>query len=647
MLIHQRHIKFGLLGLCILFSSVAAWGQGIAVQLDGRPLQFDQPPAMVGGRLMVPLRGIFEALKTDVVYDGPTRSIQATKGSRVVQLQLGSRTAIIDGRTIFLDVPADTIGGRTMVPLRFVSEALGADVKWEGATKTVKLSSTGGDVTDTTPPPDNTQTTNPSATGPRIDRVFHSGTTAKNAGDTLDIIVYGEPGGKASFEILGSTQQIGLPEVSSGKYQTRWTIPHGLQVEKGVLLAHLEKNGRETATEADRQLTVLGSQQNNPNPAPSDWRESPASGSTTNSLRPQIRLSFPTTVQANTVRFFVDSVDFSNQVQLNGNQLLWQPTYDLSSVSHKAEVSAIDNQGQRVDYSWVFRIDPNAGTNPGQGFLVQEVRPNDGATVDARSQIGVLFNQNIRSVSFSVDGLQISNQAGVQRLANGILWTPNYDLSPGQHSAIIKAVDNNGQVLNRTWNFVVGNTSISRFNISPTSASAGEQVTVDIVGPAGASGTFVVGQVGNLPLREISPGRYQGIYTVRTQDQGSAAVSAQLTTSSGQLLRANANSALTFVVTNQLTVSNLSDGIRISPVFNVQGTAAPGSQVTVTVEYSSNNLLGALAGIVNRFQARGLVSGQGFYDVPIDASAIRPGQQFQITVSDGRSPSVQLTMTRQ
>src|SRR5690606_36062351 len=145
--------------------------QDISVQLDGRSLQFDQPPARIGGRLLVPLRGIFEALQADVVYDGPTRSIQATKGSRVVQLQLGSRTAIIDGRTTYLDVPADTVGGRTMVPLRFVSEALGADVKWEGATKTVRLSSTGG--ADTNPPPNDNP---PSADGPRIDRVFHSAT---------------------------------------------------------------------------------------------------------------------------------------------------------------------------------------------------------------------------------------------------------------------------------------------------------------------------------------------------------------------------------------------------------------------------------------------------------------------------------------
>ncbi|HIB64000.1 MAG TPA: copper amine oxidase N-terminal domain-containing protein, partial [Phycisphaerales bacterium] len=226
--------KFIISSLTFCLLSAPAWAQGISVELDGRQLYFDQPPAMMGGRLLVPLRGIFEALKADVVYDGATRSIQATKGSRVVQLQLGSRTAVIDGRTLFLDVPADTIGGRTMVPLRFVSEALGADVKWEGSTKTVRLSSTGGQESVDT---GNSNTTPPeSANGPKIDTVFHNGTTVLQPGKTLDVIVYGEPGGTATFEILGVTSQISLPEVSSGKYQTRWTIPNGMVVEKGVLL---------------------------------------------------------------------------------------------------------------------------------------------------------------------------------------------------------------------------------------------------------------------------------------------------------------------------------------------------------------------------------------------------------------------------
>lgn len=646
MFFRNRFSLFGLASLFVLFTIGASSAQDISVKLDGRLLQFDQPPARVGGRMMVPLRGIFEALKADVVYDGATRSIQATKDSRVIQLQLGSRTAIIDGRTLFLDVPADTIGGRTMVPLRFVAEALGADVKWDGPTKTVLMTSGSGGTTaenpTVTPPP-----VSDSKDGPRIDRVFHSATTDLVAGNSIDIVVYGEPGGKATFEILGSTKQIGLPEVSSGKYQSRWTIPNGLIVEKGVLLAHLQKNGRETAVEAKRQVTVKAASGNsNPNPQASGWQSKPANGTTTAAVRPRLSLIFPNDIQANTVRFFVDGVDFSNQVRISGRQFNWQPTYNLSAANHTAEIQAVSNQGQRLTHSWSFRIDPNsANSNPANNFQVQEVRPSQGTTVSARPQIGALFNQNLRSINFYVDGRLISSQAGVQRLSNGILWTPNYNLSVGQHKATVKAVNQNGQVLNQNWNFVVGQNAISNFNVAPIKVSAGQQVKVSLNAPAGSTGSFTVGQVRNLALRETSSGRYEGVYTASTRDTGTAAVSASVRLPSGQVLTKTAASRVTFEAASQFTVSNLRNGMTISPVFNVQGKSVAGRTISVVLTYNSGNIIGAIAGQTRTLRTQGVVRGNGSYDVPVDASVIRSGQQFRLTVSDGQEQK-QMVLTR-
>ena len=622
--------------LCLFFiATTPALSQDISVQLDGRNLQFDQPPAMVGGRLLVPLRGIFEALKADVVYDAPTRSIQATKGSRVVQLQLGSRTAIIAGKTLFLDVPADTIGGRTMVPLRFVSEALGADVKWEGATKTVRLSSTDGGTP--TPPPSNGNGDN-QAGAPRIDQVFHNATRPLQAGQSIDVIVYGESGGQASFEILGATRTIPLPEVSSGKYQTRWTIPNGLSVNDGVLLAHLTKNGKETATEASRPVTVTGTGQPT---QPTNWSLSPSNGETVASARPQVALTFPQPIQNNSVRFFVDGVDFSNQVRLNGNQMNWQANYDLNSGNHQAEVQATAINGQRLTQQWNFNIDPNAG---GGQFQIQELRPAQGATAGPRDQIGVIMNQNVNSINLFVDNRQIVNLPGIQRGTNGILWNPNYDLNAGQHRGRVTAVAQNGQVVNHDWTWTIGATSINNFNVNPNQASAGQQVQVTLEGPAGSTGYFNVGQVTNLTLRETSSGVYQGTYNVRTNDQGTVNVQAFLRQQNGQTLSSPVQQ-LTFSQQNQLNITNIRDGMAISPVFNVQGNAAPGRTVSVLVEYSSGNILGAITGQLRTIRNQTVVGSNGFFDVPIDGSAIRQGQQFRLTVSDGQSQQV-MTLTR-
>lgn len=445
--VHIHKLLFvALLGL---FLGGVATAQPISVQLDGRTINFDQPPASIDGRLLVPLRGIFEALSADVLYDAATRSIKATKGSTVVQLQLGSRTALIDGRTVYLDVPADTVGGRTMVPLRFVSEALGADVKWNGATRTVVINSGGA-------APDNGNSTgnnnNQPAGAPKIDRVIHNGTGSLKPGDVLEVIVYGEPGATATFEIMGHIQPVSLPEVSSGRYQTRYTIPNGLQVQRGVLLATLSKNGRESAQEADRQLTVRAAGGNNNT---GGWQTYPVSNSTVNAIRPQLSVTFPEAVQAGTARLYVDGIDFSQQAQLSGNQLVWNPQYDLAVGRHQVQVRATATSGRTLDYQWAYSIDPNAA-NSGGALAVSELRPNNGqAVATTRPQIGALFNGNISNVVLTVDNVDVTNMQGVQRYPNGIIWTPTYDLQTGRHRAKITGTDSANRQVTQQWNFTI------------------------------------------------------------------------------------------------------------------------------------------------------------------------------------------------
>ncbi|MBN1629015.1 MAG: copper amine oxidase N-terminal domain-containing protein, partial [Thermoleophilia bacterium] len=111
----------------------------IQVEVNGRPLSFRVPPMQASGRTMVPLRGIFESLGAQVNWYAPTRTITAMKGATDVQLSIGDPRATVNGQTVLLDVPAMILNGSTMVPLRFISEALGADVKWFEATQTVSI----------------------------------------------------------------------------------------------------------------------------------------------------------------------------------------------------------------------------------------------------------------------------------------------------------------------------------------------------------------------------------------------------------------------------------------------------------------------------------------------------------------------------
>lgn len=114
----------------------------VQVYVDGHRVAFDQPPAIGNGRVLVPLRGVFERLGATVSWDPASQTVLAKRGAANVSLKISSPQAFVNGQAQFLDVPAMLIGGRTLVPLRFVSRALGAVVAWDPATTTVQITRT-------------------------------------------------------------------------------------------------------------------------------------------------------------------------------------------------------------------------------------------------------------------------------------------------------------------------------------------------------------------------------------------------------------------------------------------------------------------------------------------------------------------------
>lgn len=116
----------------------------VAVTVNGDPVEFTgQPPVQQNGRILVPLRGVLEKIGATVRYSGPTKTIQATKGETKIELTLGERSASVGGKPVSLDVPAQAINGTTLVPLRFVAESLGADVRFDGAAQVVAIRTDG------------------------------------------------------------------------------------------------------------------------------------------------------------------------------------------------------------------------------------------------------------------------------------------------------------------------------------------------------------------------------------------------------------------------------------------------------------------------------------------------------------------------
>ncbi|MCL4424386.1 MAG: stalk domain-containing protein [Firmicutes bacterium] len=120
--------------------------KGLKVFVEGKRPDFDVQPQLINGRSMVPFRKVGEALGAKVDWEAATQTVIAErKGIRVV-LPVGSLTIYINGKPQTIDVPAQLVGGRTLVPVRFLSQALGATVDWNDTYQMVI-------VTDTPPAP--------------------------------------------------------------------------------------------------------------------------------------------------------------------------------------------------------------------------------------------------------------------------------------------------------------------------------------------------------------------------------------------------------------------------------------------------------------------------------------------------------------
>jgi len=129
----------------ILETTCAAMAQdttAIGVTVDGNQITFPgTQPVELHGSVLVPLRGVFQALGAHVDYDSASQIVTAHKHGRTIVVPIGSSTATIDGQPQQLSVPAQIIDGSTMVPLRFVAEALGDYVEWGAQTHMVTITS--------------------------------------------------------------------------------------------------------------------------------------------------------------------------------------------------------------------------------------------------------------------------------------------------------------------------------------------------------------------------------------------------------------------------------------------------------------------------------------------------------------------------
>lgn len=127
--------------IVVLFTTTVSFADAgqIRINLDGVDIACDSPPVITEGRTLVPARAVFEAMGGSVEWNEASREVTVAVRDVAIKLKIDSATAYINGTGRQLDVPAKIIKNRTMVPVRFVSEAAGYEVSWDEKNRTVGL----------------------------------------------------------------------------------------------------------------------------------------------------------------------------------------------------------------------------------------------------------------------------------------------------------------------------------------------------------------------------------------------------------------------------------------------------------------------------------------------------------------------------
>lgn len=363
--------------LTLLTAAVGpAMAQSLNVTIDGVAVQFmGTKPMAVRGRVMVPLRGVLEQMGAFVGWDPATRTVFAQKSGTDVQLPIGSQAATVNGRTVILDVPAQIIGGSTMVPLRFLSEALGSEVSWDNVTRTVMIATASSTAPPVTPPS--------STVG--ITSFTQNSRGWLRAGSTLEVVMEASSGGTATFEIPGVADGVTMRETSPGRYSGSWTVPAGqnLAVSGGTVIGQLHVGNTQRLIQAADPISI-------DTVVPRIINSTPDPNSTIAVVRPNISVVSEDSgsgVDPATVSMSVNGEDVTPEATITGNFATYRPRQALRTGQNKVTVTASDRAGNSASQTWTFHVQ-GAG-NIITSFThsdISNLQPGDVITVNMTGQ---------------------------------------------------------------------------------------------------------------------------------------------------------------------------------------------------------------------------------------------------------------------
>ncbi|HEV2438827.1 MAG TPA: copper amine oxidase N-terminal domain-containing protein [bacterium] len=540
----------------------------VKIVVDGNPIYLDAPPVIVNGRVLVPLRGVFERLGATVLWDAASQTVRAQRGPIGVALTIGASQAVVNGQPQSLDSPALLVGGRTMVPLRFISQALGAAVGWDAGSYTVQIASQGAAAPPVAYPPAPPPLPAPPANYPPAQTPQPVAQTVTGTVTQVNASAY--PG---QLSIHTSTGTDATYRIVSGTTITR-TNSAGLN--DPVSLSAIRPGDAVTVT-ADQTGTAESVQALNYAPA------EPPQG--------------PAPPAAQTVAGTVTQVTASAYP----GQLSVQASNGTVSTYRIVSGTAITRTNTTTGLS---------GPVP-----LNALQPGDAVTVTADQAgtaqiVQVSFAEINDTIASSgpnqvvLRGGQTYTLAPAAQVIRGGQLVPATALQPGD-VVTLRVNPETRQVYAVTVQSAASAGAITAITVTPAGRplAAGDVMTVVATGPARGTATFTIaGLWAGLPMTESAtqPGTYVGTYAVRPGDyvaNGSVVIS--VTAPNGQLLTATAPVPVSIngvatgpsAAAGAPAINTPTANKAVTTPFTVTGTAPPRSQVKVTADYRKSILL--------------------------------------------------------
>ena len=107
--------------------------QTVKIKVNGKTLVSEYSAVLSQGTTIVPLRAVMEALECNVEWENEAQSITISKNDTIIKMQIGSNVMFVNGTKKEIPIPAQLIGNTTYIPIRAVSESIGATVGWESS----------------------------------------------------------------------------------------------------------------------------------------------------------------------------------------------------------------------------------------------------------------------------------------------------------------------------------------------------------------------------------------------------------------------------------------------------------------------------------------------------------------------------------